>query len=161
MIIGIIIMTGITSVKNSKGGFTGQKPQSIGSSGESTTTHQVNPVPTESPLTPNQVAAAFYLWYLTYKGNPLSTGAYEKSNYLTEDFKHEINLLYNEDPNTDPVICPQNKTLDAIVEAPTYDATGQNAQVLIVSRVNGRYLHQVNLVHFGSGWLINDIICEP
>jgi hypothetical protein len=116
--------------------------------------------PTPDTSTPEQVTAEFYNWWISYPENPLSSGAYKTSKYLTGNFISLITFVYSEDKSTDPVICPQNKTKFVVYTKAVYDSTGENAQVTIESSRTGQNLQQVDLQNFGGSWYINDIVCE-
>jgi hypothetical protein len=164
--IGLLIVAGAVIIYMTSASSQKSVPQTTGAQQSSSsfppyTGPKANkPVPTISPLSPEQVTAAFYTWYISYPGSPLSSGAYKTSSFLTSDFIQTITGLYSQSPGSDPVICVQNRTKDVSYAKATYDSTGQNAQVMIVGSQNGQNLQSVILKKIAGKWLIDDIDCE-
>src|SRR5947209_5415714 len=41
--------------------------------------------PSQTQLSPEEVVKRFYVWYITYPGNPLATKAYLTNQYIADD----------------------------------------------------------------------------
>lgn len=122
-------------------------------------------IPTPTPATPESVAKAFYEWYFTYPSDPLVSGAYKNSGYLTVDFiKIVADFLqtYTGREPYDPIFCVKNKTRAITVGAAEYidTTTGRLANVMIYRNHDSAPIYRFVLI-FAGGWRINDIICVP
>ncbi len=123
----------------------------------------ITPVPTKAVTTPEDVSMAFYNWYFSYKGDPLLSGAYKKSEYLTpgfKDFMADSVKEYN-GTNDDPMFCTKNKTSQYNVLYEPAIITNNTGALVKVRRIDdARYLYYVRLELVKGKWLINDIICQ-
>lgn len=123
-------------------------------------------IPTPLPFTPESVTKAFYDWYFTYPSDPLISGAYKNSGYLTTDFisiMSDLLQAYNKTTPYDPIFCVKNKTHDITVGAAEYiDTTaGRLANVRIYRKHDGKAIYRAVLVFADNSWRIKDIICVP
>lgn len=113
------------------------------------------------PLSPDQVTKIFYSWYMSYPSNPLTSGAYKTSIYLSDGFKQQTAASLNSPQNGyDPVFCTINKTPDVTVGQPSFNNTGDQATVEIMD-MNGKNLYKVLLALEKNKWVIDDTMCEP
>jgi hypothetical protein len=122
---------------------------------------QVSPSTTATQqLSPDEVAAKFYTWYLAYPTNAYSSGAYKTSPYLTPKFIGVISTFTPYDGIHDPIFCTSNKKSNFIVNQGTPAPQGKINVYLQENLPNGQNLYRVVLKNIAGAWLIDDIICQ-
>jgi hypothetical protein len=117
-----------------------------------------------SPGTPPEaVAQAFYDWYISYGGNPLTTGAYRASSYLTPEFVQRVDKsLASSTPGiaADPFICAQNPP--SSFTTGTASVSGDRASLVVQMFYSGNNTPNnltLSMVRVGGQWKIDDVKC--
>ncbi|MBK8901533.1 MAG: DUF3828 domain-containing protein [Anaerolineaceae bacterium] len=122
--------------------------------------------PTDTAATPQEVVEAFYAWYLDLMAdrtssdfvNPLTTGLYRDSDYLTADFVAQIDAeLANKDEpgGGDPILLAQDVPVQ--VEAQEASINGDEATVVLLRYWGGNPEPSPMVVHLreeNGRWLI-------
>jgi hypothetical protein len=116
---------------------------------------------------PEDVVSSYYDWYLSYccdvaaqmTRSPLVDGAYHGSDYLTENFKTEVDLLLAsfEGYGYDPFLCAQDIPDSITLE--TVDISGDEATVVAHGSWEGHEM-LVLLKLVDREWKIDDVICH-
>lgn len=110
-------------------------------------------------LMPEQVVRNFYDWYIN-QPNPLKSGAYKTRTDLTSDYKEQIEYVISVRPNSDPLICAENKEINIKIGAATYTNSGSKAVVIVHENTpEGRELHSFRLNNSSGKWIIEDVNC--
>jgi hypothetical protein len=113
------------------------------------------------PMTPEGAVTGFYSWYLWYArevGNPLVTGAYRSSEYLTPDLvqKMDKTIASFDRSGYDPFLCaqdlPESFTLDEAV------VSGDEAS-LVVHTSFADHAFGVELEQVNGRWAVSDVVC--
>lgn len=108
-------------------------------------------------------AKGFYDWYIGHP-NPLGSGDYQKSPYISADYKETMSgfVKRGDHLSSDPVLTcidikpPSNITTQREV----YDNTQQMAYVQLLENVSGATpLYKVIFKKINQQWLIDDIRC--
>ncbi|SRR5258708_3707370 len=156
----IIILVFVFSQKSPTQSGTTQTPITPIKSGQT----PIKPGSSVDISSPTSVATAFYSWYISYPGNPLSSGAYKTSPYLADSFKQTIANFSNNstDRNSDPVFCTPNKTKIFAADLLNSSSTISKANVMIHEKSDGgRNLYRVVLMNSNNTWIITDVMCQP
>ena len=112
---------------------------------------------------PETVVDNFYNWYQRFTGNPITSGAYQKVDYLTFDFKKKISDLiatqgYTYIENNDPVYCSKDKPYS--LKAEKSQINGDKATVNLKEDLYGTTQDvPIKLVLEKNQWKINDVVC--
>jgi hypothetical protein len=120
------------------------------------------PIP-ESPIPTSAEGAVsgFYDWYLRYvreEGNPLVTGAYRSSEYLTPDLiqKMDETIASFDGAGYDPFLCaqdvPESYAFDDVV------VSGDEAEVVVHTSF-ADHTFVVRLQQVNGRWAVSDVIC--
>ena len=109
---------------------------------------------------PQSVVEAFYTWYLSYEGNPLTDEAYKESPYLTPSFKNGIEqtLAGMSLGGADPVLCAQDKPQSFEVGA--VSISGSTARVEVTQFFGNQRIVPVELRKIEGDWLISNVLCS-
>jgi hypothetical protein len=116
---------------------------------------------------PEDVARAFYLWYLDYYGepgsdnfhNPVSEKAYHDSPYLTPSFIGHVDEIVAGFQNRaayDPFLCAQNIPLE-VTPMGTFWHSGQ-ASIVMSTNFPDHFI-TLDLQKVGEAWQISNITC--
>lgn len=117
----------------------------------------------ESHTQPEEIAEAFYAWYLESFGDP-ATGtfrspAYHDSEYLTSSFIGHIDEVldsFDGMSGYDPFLCAQDIP-QTVLAGGTFH---HNGQASVVMRTNfPDHFFTVDLQHTGGDWKISNITC--
>lgn len=109
-------------------------------------------------LPPTNTVQDFYTWYMSYKGNPIDTGAYKFNSNLATVFINTIdNRLYKNQLSYDPFVCSTDKPLGVSVIGEKI--TDRNATVEINEDFGTDKKINVQLVLEGTKWMISSIDC--
>ncbi len=112
---------------------------------------------------PEQSAIAFYNWYISTP-NPLGSGQYINSPYLSPDYKDSIKgfVVRGDHLDSDPVLTcvgvePPKKIT---VQPPVYDTSRLKASVNLQEETEGsKALYEMILANIEQKWLIEDVRC--
>ena len=110
--------------------------------------------------TPQDVANAFYTWYLGYQGNPLANRAYRASPYLTPGLIQKVDSIVAspQGGGYDPILCAQAKPERFTTELLNL----QPPQALVRVRTSfAGHSFQVALNNTAGSWKIADVTCSP
>ncbi len=121
------------------------------------------PQPTKTPTSPEEVTSTFYNWYFTFKGNPLTSGAYKTTNLLTTAYIADMEgfvKTYTDPKPYDPIFCIKNKAKPENVSYEPAVSVGKKVKVKI-RRLDGKYLYVAWLIEENNKWVIDDITCTP
>jgi hypothetical protein len=112
---------------------------------------------------PEDTTKSFYTWYLGSAQNPISTGSYKTSPYLTDHFKSNIDgFAQNYNPQYDPIFCTVNQTQSYNISK----AISSDNQTKVTVQITDKNvdapkpLYNVILVQVNGVWKIDDIMCE-
>lgn len=111
--------------------------------------------------TPKEIAEIFYSWYLEQNTNPLTSGAYKTSGYLTDSFREKIDetLASLEQGGIDPFLCSQDKPNLISFEQQKID--GGNTTVKAIGRLGeNTTAFKVLLQLVNNEWKINEVNCN-
>jgi|GEM_PF-1668940 len=109
-------------------------------------------------LPPTNTVQSFYNWYMSYRGNPIDTGAYKFNNNLATVFINSIdNRLYKNQLTYDPFTCSNDKPLG--VSVVSENINDKNATVEINGDFGIDKKVNVQLVLEGTKWMISAIDC--
>jgi|GEM_PF-3182266 len=115
--------------------------------------------PTSSTIA--SIVKNFYTWYFTYPGNPLVSGAYKNSPYLSDTFKQNTAALFDpSQPSVDPIFCNGNKT-NSVSFGNVYYIDENNATVTVTRHTDKKDLYRFAVKKENGRWVINDIVCIP
>ncbi len=119
----------------------------------------VQSVPVADLETPEKTAKGFYDWYVAHP-NPLKSGAYKARKELASEYKKQVEYVSGVKPQSDPVICKDNKVIDTKVTSITYDPGDEKAIVIIGENTPPESeLHRFFLNKVNENWLITDVNC--
>ncbi len=121
------------------------------------------PQPTKTPVSPEEVTSTFYNWYFTFKGNPLTSGAYKNTKLLTAAYIADMDgfvKTYSDPKPYDPIFCIKNKAKPENVSYEPAVTVGNKVKVKI-RRLDGKYLYVAWLIQENNKWIIDDITCTP
>lgn len=107
---------------------------------------------------PKETVESFYNWYLQYEGNPISSGAYKTSDYLSDNFKKEIDSLLSgfEGGGYDPILLAQD--FPSSFEVSVVSVNNDQASVAVEMEFYGMTQSvEINLVKSGKLWQIDKI----
>ncbi len=119
---------------------------------------------TISPKGPEVVTNEFYNWYISYAGDPFRSGAYKRSENLTDSFINLITNLegdYKDNLKSDPIFCTKNREIAYIIGLANYNKDKTQANVMIKLKSKEKELYRVVLVKEADSWKIKDIMCRP
>jgi hypothetical protein len=111
---------------------------------------------------PDVAVEEFYEWYLEFKGQALTSGAYQDSPFLTKGYKDRLanaassyeNLLH------DPILCSLDKPYETSVENVDIKEDGMNSEVIFLQDYYGNPVRtKVSVVKQGNYWYIDGIEC--
>jgi hypothetical protein len=116
---------------------------------------------------PEEVALAFYAWYLDYFGdpgsdnfhNPVSEKAYHDSPYLTPSFidhVDEIVASFQDRAAYDPFLCAQDIPLEVTPTRTFYH--GEQASIVMRTNFPDHFI-TLDLQKVGEAWQISNITC--
>jgi hypothetical protein len=115
-----------------------------------------------SQLSAEDVTKKFYVWYFSSQSDPITSGTYKRSNYLSDSFKENIAGMINpKDLSYDPIFCSKNKTSDMSVDQVRYLSGNTKAQIIVKRNSDGKDIYRFLLEQYGGHWVIYDIICLP
>jgi hypothetical protein len=111
-----------------------------------------------SQSNPEQTVILFYDWYLNFAGNPLTSGAYLESNYLSERLKEAVALQLADQQmgQADPFLLAQDvpeefKIVDTLVDDET-------AAIKMAFTISGQeFFRQIDLIRTNGVWQINQV----
>jgi hypothetical protein len=156
MIIGVAVLASATIIFLTASAYAGNK------------NYQENTeVSVEPAGEPEEVAQAFYAWYLDYFGepgtdnfhNPVSEKAYHDSPYLTPSFIGHVDEIvagFQDRAAYDPFLCAQNIPQEVV----PLDTFWHSGQASIVMRTNfPDHFITLDLQKVGEAWQISNITC--
>lgn len=111
-----------------------------------------------SKADPKETVESFYNWYLQYEGNPLSSGAYKTSDYLTDNFKNNIDQLLSsfDKGGYDPIVLAQDLPSGITVGNVLLD--NGSATVTVSLNFNGTQKNlDIKLLKVGDIWQIDNV----
>jgi hypothetical protein len=111
---------------------------------------------------PDIAVEEFYDWYLNFKGQPLTSGAYQESPFLTKEYKKRLANSASSYSNLlqDPVLCSLDKPYETSVENVDISEDEKSAEVLFLQDYYGNPVRtNVSVVKLGDSWYINGIDC--
>jgi len=112
----------------------------------------------QTTMSPTLEVKNFYDWYMKYRGDPISNGAYKSITQLSTLFVNEIDNRYFKGTLTyDPFVCNYPKPLG--VDVVSEEIKDNKAKVIINTDYGVEKLVSVNLVLEGSEWKISSIEC--
>ncbi len=112
-----------------------------------------------SKADPKETVESFYNWYLQYEGNPLSSGAYKTSDYLTDNFKNNIDQLLSsfDKGGYDPIVLAQDLPSGITVGNVLID--NGSAKVIVSLNFYGTQKNlDIKLYKVGEIWQIDSIV---
>lgn len=109
-------------------------------------------------LGPAETVQAFYNWYIHYRGNPLTSGAYKSSPYLGAEFVQKVEKLTGSfsGGGYDPIICAQDIPSSFTVSGT--NPSGAGSAVLVSTNFPG-HSFIVHLAQVKGRWVISDVTC--
>ncbi|OGK14372.1 hypothetical protein A3C98_02735 [Candidatus Roizmanbacteria bacterium RIFCSPHIGHO2_02_FULL_37_15] len=135
--------------------------QSLLQDSTQTGTYEQLPPPT-SQSTPEEVAEGFYNWYVSHP-DPLGSGDYEKSLYITDEYKESMTgfVVRGDHLSGEPVLtCVGITPPKDIIAQPTVYEGSEMSYVILQRNVEGaRPLYKVILKNVQELWLVDDIRC--
>lgn len=108
---------------------------------------------------PGDVVKAFYDWYLQFEGNPVSSAAYQESDFLTAELKQHVSEQVGAgNLGADPFLCAQDKP--DTLSVGLVQTGEQQAQVEASLNFSGmiRPLN-ITLVKQNNEWRLHEIGC--
>jgi len=113
--------------------------------------------------TPEKTVETFYTWYKNFSGNPLVSGAYKASPYLTPDLIKKIDYIILQQGSDlkglgfDPVICAVDKPLSFRIG--NSETMGDTAIVELIQDFGEERTLKIGLMEKDGEWLINNVGC--
>jgi hypothetical protein len=114
--------------------------------------------PATASASPDEVVNTFYRWYLGYPGNVLVDGAYRDSEYLSQEFRAEVDRILDSFSmgGYDPFLCAQDIPESITVSEPVL--SGDTAAVSVNTSFQG-HMFELVLNSAQDGWKITAINC--
>jgi hypothetical protein len=111
-------------------------------------------------MAPDEVVESFYNWLLEYPGNPISSGDYQSSPFLTAEYLDQIEqeLSGNRPGGVDPFLCAQDVPEKVSVQPAVLDDS--QASVRVFTSFEG-HSFIVRLAQKEREWKITGITCNP
>lgn len=108
---------------------------------------------------PETTAMRFYNWYIDFKGNPLTTGAYKTNTTLTSEFISKVDKLLSEPDRLllDPIVCGENRPLKVEMSQPQIQ--GNTATIDVTEEFETQQTMRISMILENDTWKINDVAC--
>jgi hypothetical protein len=113
--------------------------------------------------TPAEAINGFYQWYITQSGNPLSSGTFQSSQFLSLELAQKIAAQVmgsGSAASGDPFVCAQNMPTSFTVDDPKVN--GDTATATVHTQYSGGSAPTnltVTLKQSGGQWQITDVAC--
>ncbi|KUK79341.1 MAG: Spore germination protein-like Gmad2 [Microgenomates bacterium 39_7] len=109
-------------------------------------------------LSPEQTVDIFYSWYLQYDGNPIVTGAYQTSEFVSDRFKDSIRVQFTDEETAqaDPFLLTQD--LPSLFEIADTIISDQLASVKVIFTFDQQEVfRQIDLIRIDDQWKIDQV----
>lgn len=118
--------------------------------------------PSNSKLfTAPQVVENFYNWYFLVGENPISSGFYKSSDFLTSSFKNKINSNFRDSKlvTFNPFICNHTENPISFSSQEIYNKNNKSLIMVYQSYISSQDRLEISLVNNNGFWYINNINC--
>lgn len=108
-----------------------------------------------------QVIENFYNWYFRITENPVSSGFYKSSEFLSSNFKNKINSSYRSTQlqNFNPFICNHTENPISFSSQEIYNKNNKSLVMVYQSYISNQDRLEISLVKNKGFWYIDNINC--